>query len=92
MKQWVSTSLIEPADLEGVVTGRFGSNMMFVSFSQVSGWSWVFSGGTERIEEPEMLFLEEAWTSEHPRRSPIVHRENPARVRKKKSEQLSLGF
>jgi hypothetical protein len=88
--RWIFTSRIEPRDLEGIVSGKYGSTVMFVAFSPVTGWHWIYPGGSERVSEPPMLFLDEQWARAHPRRSTVIHRENPRRIRKKKAEQLNL--
>jgi hypothetical protein len=90
-KQWIDSHLVEPSELEGVLSGRFGSNIMFVSYSKYIGWLWIVPGGSnEEIPEPQQLFLEESWARSHPRKSAVVHRENPLRIRKQKAEQLRL--
>jgi hypothetical protein len=92
MKVWIPTSEIEPADLEGTVTGRFGAAVMFVAFSSVTGWHWVYPNGMEEISEPPLLFIDPQWARLHPRRSPVVHRAKPHLRRRKKSDQLVLGL
>jgi hypothetical protein len=91
--EWISTSLIEPGDLEGTVSGRFGGSVMFVAYSKFTRrWLWIYPGGTEKIEEPPQLFLDPLWAAAHPRTSPVVQREKPTRLRKKKSEQLLMDL
>jgi hypothetical protein len=89
-KRWTFTFRIEPGELEGTVSGRFGQNLIFCAFSTLTGWWWVYPGGMQRIEEPQMLYLDPAWAREHPRKSPAPRRENPIRMRKQKVEQLCL--
>lgn len=92
MKKWIDTSLIEPADLKGqTVSGRFGGSVMFVAYSRISGWHWVCPQSMEAIAEPPELLLEPDWAKAHPRKSPLVERGKP-RIRKRKSEQLTLGL
>ena len=91
MKQWISTTLIEPSELEGTVSGRTGGSIMFVAFSRVTGWALVYAQGTEKIEEPSELFLEPSWANAHPRKSPIIALEKP-RLRKRKGKQLELDL
>lgn len=86
MKEWIPTSQIEPADLEGTVSGRSGSNIMFVWFSKLTGWWWVYPRGMKEIGEPPLLLLDPQWARLHPRKSPIIHTEKP------KSGQLTLGL
>ena len=92
MKRWIFTSRIEPADLEGTVSGRFGASVMFVSYSRVTGWHWIYPSGQEKIDEPQMLFLEPDWARAHPRTSPVSRRENPLRLRKQKIQQTFFDF
>lgn len=93
MKEWIPTSQIEPADLERrVVSGRFGSSIMFVAFFQLTGWQWIFGGGEKSIPEPPLLLLDPIWAKAHPRKSPIVHTEKPHLLRKQKTDQLTLGL
>jgi hypothetical protein len=90
MKEWIPTSQIEPADLEGrTVSGRFGAAVMFTAFSSVTGWHWIYPQGMEAISEPPLLFLEPQWARLHPRRSPVIHREKVG-IRKRKTNQLLL--
>jgi len=90
MMRWVFASRIEPADIEGTISARCGCNVFFAAFSKVTGWLWIYPGGEEKIAEPQMLFVDEEWAREHPRRSPVISRENPLRIRKQKVEQLRL--
>jgi len=87
LKQWIETGQIEPSELEGTVTARCGSSVMFVAFSPVTGWRWIYPGGMEVIAEPPLLFLEPGWAKAHPRKSAVVRTEKP-RVRRRKTEQL----
>ena len=90
MKRWVFTFRIEPSELEGTVSGRFGQSVMFVAYSKYSGWLLVSGSSLEKIAEPEMLFLDPEWARQHPRKSPAPRRENPIKIRKQKAEQLCL--
>ena len=91
MKRWVFTSRIEPANLAGVVSGRFGSNVLFVSYSRLlRQWYWVYPGTAEKIAEPQMLFLDDLWAREHPREKSVVRREKPLAIRQQRAEQLML--
>ena len=92
MKEWVPTSQIEPADLEGVVSGRFGAAAMFVAFSSVTRWLLIIpGGGEEKIEEPPLLFLEPVWAALHPRKSPVIRTEKPS-MKRKKNDQLVMDL
>lgn len=89
MKRWVITATVDSTKLPGVVSGRFGASVMFVSYSKIFGcWEWVYPGGIERIAEPQMLFIDEQWASQN--RKLGVKRENSHRIRKSKVEQLKL--
>jgi hypothetical protein len=92
LKRWILTSQIEPGELEGTLSGRFGSSVMFVAYQRLlDQWYWIQPNGIEeRIAEPEMLFLDSDWARDHPRKTPVSRRENPQRIRKGKAEQLRL--
>jgi hypothetical protein len=88
MKRWILASRIEPPD--HTVSGRFGSSVMFCAYSRfLDQWHWIYPSGMEKISEPHMLFLDEAWAREHPRKDPVRRSENPLAIHRK-SEQLLL--
>jgi hypothetical protein len=91
MKQWIFTFRVEPP--AGVVSGRFGNSVMFVAYQRLTDqWHWIYPGGAEKIEEPQMLFLDETWVREHPSKKNRGRRENPLAIHKSKAEQLQLCF
>jgi hypothetical protein len=90
-KEWIDSSLVEPTELEGVISGRVGSNVFFCSYVKHIGWRWIVpAASSEEIAEPEKLFLEPSWAKAHPRKSPVPLREKRLRIRKQKAEQLRL--
>jgi len=90
---WVFTWRIDPNDLQRVVSGRTGGSVMFVAYSRVIGWLWVFPGGEKKIPAPDMLFLDLQWAREHQQRLGVRARP-PVRLRarKEKAVQIELGL
>jgi hypothetical protein len=90
MKLWIFTQRVEPPT--GVVSGRFGASAMFVSYSHlIKQWYWVYPGGEQKIEQPQMLFLDEEWAREHPSKTFSPKVEKPSCIRRRKgAEQLLL--
>jgi hypothetical protein len=92
-KEWIPTSQIEPADLEGrTVTARIGGSLMFVAFLRLTGWYWIYPGGMQEISEPPELLLEPGWARAHSRRTtPVIRTEKPG-IRRRKTDQLVLDL
>ena len=91
MKRWVLTGTIDPGKLTGVVSGRFGSSVMFVAYSRLlRQWYWIYGGGEEKISEPTMLFLDDKWCAAHPAKIFLPRSEKSVAIRRKRSEQLML--
>jgi hypothetical protein len=90
VKRWVFTARIDPGDLGKVVSGRFGSSVMFVHYSRFTGWHWIYPGGEEKIAEPEMLFLDPEWCEAHPAKVFRPLSEKKVAIRRKKEDQLLL--
>lgn len=92
MKQWVTTNMIDLSKLTGVISGRFGASVMFVAYEKYfRRWVWVYPGGAERINEPEMILVDENWAREN-RTLAQDHKAPPQRrgIRKKRVQQLEL--
>lgn len=90
MKKWFETRLLEPP--QGVVTGRFGSSVMFVAFDKWrQQWQWIYPGGSEKIAEPAHIFVDEEWALAHILATPRAKLEKRVNIRRKKgAAQLEL--
>lgn len=88
MKKWILAFRVDPP--AHVVSARTGGSVFFAAYSRwLRQWYLVANGSEEIIDEPEMLFLDEEYASDHP--SKIIMRPEKIRsCRKKKSEQLLL--
>lgn len=87
------TGTIDLSKLKGVVSGRFlgdielSGSVLFVSYSHVTRqWYWVYPGGEEKIDEPQMLFLDDAWAVVNRLLTPSVKPLIP----RKRDQQLNL--
>lgn len=91
MKRWVFAFRVEPPPHTVLV--RFGAVVFDAFFSKWFGWQAVYPGGkTERIAEPDMMFVSEEWAKEHERKTFCpVRSTNKIRL-SKKSEQLSFAL
>jgi len=89
-KRWVFTWRVEPP--EGVVSGRFGSTVLFVAYSPlVRQWYWICPTGEEKISEPSMLLLDEEWARKHPSKT-FIKPEKKIAIRRKRAQQLVLNL
>ena len=89
---WVSVWRIPPPANE-VIQVRFGASICFAAYSRVlKQWFMVANGKEERIEEPPLWFCRDPEYSKTHQRDfqEPMRRENPLRIRKRRSEQLVL--
>lgn len=64
MKNWIFTFGIEPPTC--VVSARNGADVFFAAFSRaLRQWFIVYPGGEERIDEPQMIFVESEYAKAH---------------------------
>src|SRR5438477_7422824 len=65
VKHWTLTfRVIPPSE---VVSARFGGSVFFAAYSKwLRQWYLIANGTEEKIEEPQMLFLEEDYVRTHP--------------------------
>jgi hypothetical protein len=89
VKKWVFTFRVKPPANQ-VVSVRFGSSVCFAAYSPfLDQWYLIANGSEEKIDEPQMIFLEESYVAEH-QRTDFVARPQVQRSRKKKDVQLLL--
>lgn len=94
MKHWVFAFRVDPP-IGFVVSARTGGSVFFAAYSRpLDQWFMVYPGGEERIAEPQMLFLEEEYVSEHTRDlSKVVRRPTTTlRQGKQKTVQFELAI
>jgi hypothetical protein len=91
MKIWIETRLIEPPEF--TVTGKFGASLMFVGYFKLTQqWFWLQPNGVvERIAEPPLLWVEQAYVNKHTLATPRARRDAPHHIHEKRSEQLLLA-
>ena len=92
VKVWIETRLVRPP--EHTISGRFGCSIMFVAYSKwLNQWYWMQPNSvTEKIPEPQEVFLEEDYIAHNMLATPRGRRETPSRIRRgKRPEQLELG-
>ena len=89
VREWIPASHIEPSELEGVVSGKFGSTVMFAAYTTLTGWQEVYPNGVALIYEPPLLLLDPNWARLHPRKSPVIRVEKPG-IKRRKTDQLLL--
>jgi hypothetical protein len=87
VKVWVDTNTVEqPTD---VVSGRFGSSVMFVAYDRLlRRWYWLQPKGvSEKIPEPQQIFVEKKWARAHKLKTPRAKFDKPTRIRRPKGVQ-----
>jgi hypothetical protein len=90
-KRWVFSLRVLPP--QHTIMGRWGATVMDVFYSKIlNQWYAVLPGGTlEKVTEPQMIFVSDAWARDHQRDlTKHPRRENPLRIRAAKAEQLTL--
>jgi hypothetical protein len=91
--KWIRTSQIDLAALAGqTFSGRFGASVLFCSYSPLTGWHWIYPGGSEKIQEPQALLCDPEWAEKHPRHSPVLRSETPTKIKRSKVEQMLLNL
>jgi hypothetical protein len=93
MKSWVFTFRVMPP--AGTVSARNGSNAFFAYYSPITNrWSMIYPGGEERIDEPQMLFLDSEYVKAHEKDLSMSPRRPTIRLRegKRKAVQFELAF
>ena len=64
-KHWTLTFRVTPPN--EVISARFGGSVFFAAYSKwLRQWYLIANGTEEKIEEPQMLFLDEEYVREHP--------------------------
>lgn len=91
MKSWVSAFRIDPP--VGVVSARNGGSVFFAAFSRVlRQWYMLVPGGEEKIDEPQMIFVEREYVEAHKRDISRVPRRPTIKLREGKLVQFELAI
>ncbi len=86
---WVISGRVEPPTW--VVSARNGASIFFAAYSKVlRQWFFVYPGGEERIDEPQMILVEEDYVRDHPNNN-FIEKPKIAPCRKKQA-QLYLSL
>lgn len=68
-----------------MVSARNGGSVFFAAYSQVlRQWYWVYPGGEQKIDEPQMLFLTSEYADTHKREG--VGRRPSVKLREEKQK------
>lgn len=92
MKNWVFTFRVDPPT-GTVVSARNGGSVFFAGYSRLlRQWFMVYPGGEEKIDEPQMLFVEDEYAKAHERQN--VGRRPTIKLRESKTKpiQFELGL
>lgn len=89
MKRWIFTFRVHPPTC--VVSARNGGSLFFAGYSPaLRQWYWVFPGGSEKIDEPQMIFVAEDYAETHKREG--VGRRPSIKLREGKLVQYELAI
>jgi hypothetical protein len=89
MKHWTLTFRVQPPD--HVVSARNGSSVFFAGYSRVlKQWYGVYPGGEEKIDMPEMVYLDQEYVDAHKRDLSLSARRPTIRLRESKKPPVQM--
>ncbi len=91
MKRWIFSMRVEPPRC--VVSARNGADVFFAAYSRaLDQWYLCANGGEEKIDTPNMLFLDEDYARAHPSNKFDSNYSQIIPRRGKKHPQLELAL
>lgn len=93
MKSWAFTFRLEPPN--GVFSARNGGSVFFSAYSRIlNQWYLVANGSEEKIDPPQMIFVEAEYAKAHAKDIGTCVRRPTIRLResKKKPVQFELAL